>query len=156
MTSGSEVIENECYTTQSFAFQLSENLSEEGCVSTFKQYHSLLVKKILIKSPKFLDSEFQLSIYLSSVFQIQQLAILKPVEVGKSYIPQKKALMIDTFIYLYSGLRLLCHLAACTALLFQVLLPDPSIIKGLCVVLVCLEELHASQPDRFFNHKQFF
>ena len=89
-------------------------------------------------------------------FQIQQLAILKPVEVGKSYIPQKKALMIDTFIYLYSGLRLLCHLAACTALLFQVLLPDPSIIKGLCVVLVCLEELHASQPDRFFNHKQFF
>ena len=25
-------------------------------------------------------------------FQIQQLAILKPVEVGKSYIPQKKAL----------------------------------------------------------------
>ena len=27
-----------------------------------------------------------------SGFQIQQLAILKPVEVGKSYIPQKKAL----------------------------------------------------------------
>ena len=26
------------------------------------------------------------------VFQIQQLAILKPVEVGKSYIPQNKAL----------------------------------------------------------------
>ena len=25
-------------------------------------------------------------------FQIQQLAILKPVEVGRSYIPQKKAL----------------------------------------------------------------
>ena len=25
-------------------------------------------------------------------FQIQQVAILKPVEVGKSYIPQKKAL----------------------------------------------------------------
>ena len=25
-------------------------------------------------------------------FQIQQLAILRPVEVGKSYIPQKKAL----------------------------------------------------------------
>ena len=26
-------------------------------------------------------------------FQIQQLSILKPVEVGKSYIPQKKALL---------------------------------------------------------------
>ena len=50
--------------------------------------------------------------------QIRQPATFEPDKIGKSYIPQKKALMIDTFIYLYSGLRLLCHLAACTALLF--------------------------------------
>ena len=81
----------------------------------------------------------------STIFaKLRQHAIFEPDNIGKSYIPQKKALRINTFIYLYSGLRRPCHLAARTAHLFEVLLPDPSIIKGLCGVFVCLEELHAS------------
>ena len=39
-----------------------------------------------------LCSKMHLFLALFLDFQIQQLAILKPVEVGKSYIPQKKAL----------------------------------------------------------------
>ena len=44
--------------------------------------------------PKYGDSCSKMHLFqaLFLDFQIQQLAILKPVEVGKSYIPQKKAL----------------------------------------------------------------
>ena len=49
--------------------------------------------------------------------KLRQPAILEPDDMGKSYLPQKKALNRGTFIYLYSGLSFevynsfLCHLA---------------------------------------------
>ena len=61
--------------------QLASKLRAVESVSTKKclNYDDLCNKMHLFQA-LFLD------------FQIQQLAILKPVEVGKSYIPQKKAL----------------------------------------------------------------
>ena len=49
--------------------------------------------------------------------QIRHPAIFEPDEIGKTYIPQKKALNRSSFIYLYSGVSFkvhnsfLCHLA---------------------------------------------
>ena len=51
---------------------------------------NLSSKNDLIPGINFSKMHFFQALFLD--FQIQQLAILKPVEVGKSYIPQKKAL----------------------------------------------------------------
>ena len=55
--------------------------------------------------------------YSRILVKLRQPAILEPDDIGKSYIPQKKAQNRGTFVYLYSGHSFevydsfLCHLA---------------------------------------------
>ena len=55
--------------------------------------------------------------YSNILVKLRQPAIFEPDDIGKSYIPQKKAQNRGTFVYFYSGLScevydsFLCHLA---------------------------------------------
>ena len=68
------------------------HLSKDFLEQMIPHLKPLIWRAVESGSPDDLCSKMHLFQALFLDFQIQQLAILKPVEVGKSYIPQKKAL----------------------------------------------------------------